>query len=157
MSLGAKSFAVSFVVGLLGVFHAIEAAVLGLVRGDADVVLVVAAEEQTIVQRTAHELMAGRPRPESFPAPGVGTKQSARIPNRFYKLWRFKRRRIPEDRDLATRYEVRSEHRGPSLQSSTAFRAISNALLARQQRVVVTGFVQRLGCASVGLEAVEWM
>lgn len=156
MSVGARGFAVSFLVGLLGVFHAIEAAVLGLARGDADVVLVVAAEEQTVVQRTAHGHLNWEPTPGEF----AGALALERGTNRGYRVGFVSHGAsddpvIPDDCAADPRYDSRSRHHRPSLQCGTAFRAILDAALSRRPRVVVTGSVPGQGSASLGLNAAE--
>jgi hypothetical protein len=152
-AVGARGFAFSFLVGLLGVFHAIEAAMIGLARGDADAVLVVVAEEQTFVQRAAHELLGWEPTPGEF----AGALVLERDTGRGHRVGFLGQGDpagpvVPEGWVTSPRYEVRSEHRGPSLRCSAAFRVIGDALLAQQPRAVVIGSVPGLGYASLGVE-----
>lgn len=153
MAVGARGFAMSCVVGLLGVFHAVEAAIHGLTRRDVDAVLVVASEEQTLVQRSAHEVLGWLPTPrETAGALALerDTRQGYRVA--FVAYGDTLDVPIPPGWETASRRELRTPFPEPSMQSGAMFAIICEALLTQESRVIVTGDAAGLGSASVGFE-----
>ena len=153
MALGARGFALSCLVGLLGVFHAVEAAALGLIRGDADVTLVVVAEEQTEVQSIAHATLNDLALEGEF-AGALALERGATSQNRLCFVGYAENRNdaVPAEWRNAPHYHVSASHTTPSMQSSGAFRTLVRALLEQHPRVVVTGTVSDLGTACIGFE-----
>lgn len=152
MALGARAFAVSFVIGSLGVFHAMEAAILALMRGDADVVIVVASEEQTLVQRRAHEVLGWTPVPSEWAGALVLERgRSDGFGIEFLGYSSSPEPLEPAGWENACHARVASPHRGPSMQCAAALRTISYSLVGTDQRILASAGVAGLGSASVGL------
>jgi hypothetical protein len=153
MAVGANGFALSCDTGLLGTFHAIEAAIAGLTRGDCDVALVVVSEEQTDVQRYSHEVLGWLPTPGEI----AGVLSLERDTNRGFRIGFLSYGNsfdapIPEGWQDVPQYSVRAPHTGPSMQNGNALRGIIAALLSPHERVIVTGYVSGLGSSGVGFE-----
>lgn len=167
MALGAQGCVLAFETGLLGVFHALEAAALSLLRGDADTMLVVAADECTDVQREAHQALHQQPPPAEF-CGAMALERSNPNPNsherehkhehdsdltlRFISYSGDDTPLLPDGWHDAPRYLAQAPAFPPSMQNGTALRAIVEAALAHHPRALVIGQVPRLGCATIGLE-----
>ena len=153
MALGAQGCVLAFETGLLGVFHALEAAALSLLRGDADTMLVVAADECSAVQREAHQALHQRPPPAEF----CGAMAMARdlgngLKLRFISYSGDDTAMLPDGWDAAPRYVAQAPAFPPSMQNGAALRAIAQAAQAHHARALVIGQAPRLGCATIGVE-----
>lgn len=151
---GAKAFATAFETGLLGFFHAVEAAIHGLVRRDADAVLVVVADERTDVQRTAQRRIGGA----RLPPEQVGSLALERGAGAGRRLAFLAYGEPLDDGVLAgwehaPRHEITSAPPEPVLQSGAVLTAVMAALASDAPRVLVRGTVPGLGSASLGFEA----
>jgi hypothetical protein len=149
MAAGARAFALACTTGLLGVFLALEAAVLGLERGDADAVLVVVADERTEIQEDSHRTLGWLPVPGEF-AGVLALERGAARGARLGFLGYGDGGAVPPGWEAAPRFETEAPFRGGSMQSGRAFRAIRRALAANEPRVVAAVAAPGEGCASAG-------
>jgi hypothetical protein len=153
----ANAFAFSFESGLLGVFHAIEYAKCALLRGDADVVLVLIAEELTQVQRAAHSIVGT----ESSLAEFAGVFAISREANSccriaFVDFGETAEHVIPRHWNSALQFKTSSGTLSDS-HAGHSFFAILESLnhVCRSGRVVVSGNTPSLGCGVIGFEQIE--
>ena len=154
LALGAQGCVQAFLTGLLGVFHALEAAALALRRGDADAMLTVAADECGEVQQRAHQALQQWPVPPEFAGalmlePDAPAGTCSRL---AFISYGGAQPAIPDGWHNAPRYSTQAPSAPPSMQNGAAFRALADALLARLPRAVVCGHVPGLGSAGIGLE-----
>lgn len=153
MALGAQGCVLAFETGLLGVFHALEAAVLSLLRGDADTMLVVAADECSAVQREAHQALHQRPPPAEFCGAMAVTRDLGKgLKLCFISYSGDDEAVLPDGWHDAPRYVARAPAFPPSMQNGAALRTVAEAALAHHARALVIGHAPRLGSAAIGLE-----
>jgi hypothetical protein len=154
MAVGARAFAVACLIGSLAVFHALEVAILSLARHDADVVLVVVSDEQTLVQQSGHDLLGWLPTPSEFAgvlAVERWTRDGRRIAFLSYGVPTAP---VPSGWRQAPRLESTTPYAGPSMQNGETFRVIARGLAGEHRRVVVSASVPEFGEATSGFESV---
>ena len=152
MALGAKALSLACAGGVLGIFNAIEIAALTLLRADADAVLIVSAEEQTPVQRDAHECLGWTPVPGEFAIGFAAVRGGHGMRLGFIAYGDPRDNVVPGDWSAAPRFTVADAHGTSSIES---VRTMTKALTACHDRVVVSGTDPRLGGASIGFERVH--
>jgi hypothetical protein len=154
MAVGAQAFAVAFGIGSLALFHALEAAILALVKGEADIVLVAIADELTPVQQTAHALLGWQPTPGEF-AGALALERGKHEGRRIgFVSYAEQTVAVSESWRQAPRLDLITPHPGPSMQNGETFRALSRGLIGTDPRIVVSATVPGLGVAAAGFETV---
>lgn len=156
MAVRAHGFAFTCGTGLLGAFHAVECAIHGLCRGDADIALVVGSEELTPVQHLGYEVLGWGPAPGEF----AGVITLERATRRGYRVEFVAYGSdpaappLPLGWDAVPQYRLAAPRPQTAMQNGAAVRLICSALLGRHERVAVSGYVPGLGSASVGFARV---
>jgi len=149
-SVGAKAFAISFPLGALGVFHALETAGLALKEGEADAVIVIAADEQTELQRVAHQALNWLP----VPAEGAGALllERGQGPTQleFVSCGGAVLPALPREWEQAPRRAVVCEFPQPALGSAAVVDAVWEEYTTAASRLVVSLETPDLGCACAG-------